>query len=137
VSRTTISKILYVDDDSDDCIFLVESFAAADKNTSLVCASDGEEAIRYLNSIEEENLPSLIILDLNMPRWDGRKSLNFIKSNPHYSNIPVVILSTSENSTDRDVCTSLGAAYYFQKPAHYDGYKDIVRNCVQFMRKPC
>jgi len=55
-TNPTPSKILYVDDDSDDCIFLMESFAASPLNTDLVCASNGEEAIQYLNA-EKDTLP--------------------------------------------------------------------------------
>ena len=132
-TSTTHSKILYVDDDSDDCIFLSESFAATG-NTDLVYASDGEEAINYLNSVNHEALPSLIILDLNMPKRDGRQTLNYIKSNPNLSGIPVVILSTSENKIDKEICKRLGAVSYMQKPFHYDGYKDIVKNCIPLIK---
>jgi len=99
-----------------------------------VCASGGEEAINYLNSIQEQELPSLIILDLNMPKWDGRQTLNYIKSKPQLADIPVVILSTSENKMDKEVCRRLGAASYLQKPYHYDGYKDIVRDCIPLIK---
>jgi CheY-like chemotaxis protein len=133
VSTTTIiPKILYVDDDNDDCIFLAESFANTE--TNLVCACGGEEAISYLNSINSESLPSLIILDLNMPKWDGRQTLCYIKAHPSLSSIPVVILSTSNNKTDQEVCVRLGAASYLQKPYYYDGYKEIVKNCLPLMK---
>ncbi|HWJ90887.1 MAG TPA: response regulator [Flavisolibacter sp.] len=134
MSTTIIPKILYVDDDSDDCIFLSESFAATKTDTDLVCASGGEEAIKYLNSIQQQELPSLIILDLNMPKWDGRQTLNYIKSKPQLADIPVVILSTSENKMDKEVCKRLGAASYLQKPYHYDGYKDVVKNCMPLIK---
>src|SRR5438309_11469673 len=65
-TTTTIPKILYVDDDSDDCIFLTESFAAVtSSHTRLVCASGGKEAISYLCTAEEDRIPSLNIMDLN------------------------------------------------------------------------
>ena len=131
-TTTIIPKILYVDDDNDDCIFLTESFANTEAN--LVCASGGEEAISYLNSISTESLPSLIILDLNMPKWDGRQTLCYIKAHPSLSKIPVVILSTSDNKTDQEVCARLGAASYLQKPYYYDGYKEIVKNCLPLMK---
>ena len=130
----TIPNVLYVDDDSDDCILLKESFEANTKDTRIVCASGGEEAIRYLHSIHNNPLPSLIILDLNMPRWDGRKTLSYIKSNPEFASIPVIILSTSENKRDKDVCARLGATSYLQKPFHYDGYRDIVRFCLPLIK---
>ena len=127
-------KILYVDDDNDDCIFLAESFAALNTSTDLVCASGGEEAITYLSSVSADALPSLIILDLNMPKWDGRQTLCYIKAHPSLADIPVVILSTSASRTDKEVCKRLGAISYLQKPYFYDGYKEIVKNCLPLMK---
>lgn len=133
MTSSTISKILLVDDDQDDSIFLSETFAA-NYFSNLVCTSGGEEAIRYLNSVSAAELPSLIILDLNMPKWDGRQTLNYIKANSRYSGIPVVILSTSDNKIDKEICKRLGAVSYMQKPYHYEGYKEIVRNCVTWIK---
>jgi CheY-like chemotaxis protein len=134
VNKAIHPKILYVDDDSDDCNFLAESFAASDTSTDLVYAPGGEEAITYLNSISSEALPSLIILDLNMPKCDGRQTLSYIKAQPSFADIPVVILSTSNNKMDKDVCASLGAISYFQKPYYFDGYREIVNNCLPFIK---
>jgi CheY-like chemotaxis protein len=135
-TTTTASKILYIDDDSDDCIFLMESFMATANNTDFVCLNDGEAAIDYLNRIHEqqEAFPQLIILDLNMPRIDGRKTLSYIKSHDYLASIPVVVLSTSDNNTDKEACAQLGAASYFQKPYHYNEYKSIVNDCIHFIK---
>ena len=126
----TTPVILYVDDDKDDCNLLKESFAST--TTSLVCLSGGEDAIRYLNNLNG-NYPSLIILDLNMPRWDGRQTLNYIKSHSRLSKIPVVILSTSENKMDQEVCRHLGATSYLQKPYHFEEYRKIVEKCMPLL----
>jgi CheY-like chemotaxis protein len=134
VNKAIHPKILYVDDDSDDYIFLAESFAASTTSTDLVFAPGGEEAITYLNSINSEALPSLIILDLNMPRCDGRQTLCYIKAHPTLSDIPVVILSTSGNKTDKEVCTRLGAVSYLEKPYYFDGYKEIVQSCLPLIK---
>ena len=122
--------ILYVDDDKDDCNLLKESFSST--STSMVCVSGGEDAIRYLNN-SKENYPSLIILDLNMPRWDGKQTLHYIKNNPRLSKIPVVILSTSENKMDKEVCKRLGATQYLQKPSRFEGYRKIVEKCIPLL----
>ena len=135
-TATSSAKILYIDDDSDDCIFLMESFLANGSNTDLICMNDGDAAINYLNEIHKQNeaFPSLIILDLNMPRRDGRQTLSYIKSCDYLANIPVVILSTSENNSDKEACALLGAVSYFQKPFHYSGYKNIVSDCIHFIK---
>ena len=129
------STILYVDDDSDDCIFLKTSLEDAGTTANLICSNDGQEAVNYLNSIAPDSLPALIILDLNMPRWDGRRTLGYLKSQPHLANIPVIILSTSENSRDKEACVQLGAASYYQKPDHFDGYRGIVNNFFSFIKE--
>lgn len=126
--------ILYVDDDSDDCLILKTSFEDTGNATHLVFANDGEEAVRYLNSVAPSSLPDLIVLDLNMPRWDGRQTLSYLKSQPHLAAIPVVILSTSESKKEKDACAELGAASYFKKPFHYDGYKSIINDFSRYMK---
>jgi CheY-like chemotaxis protein len=134
MSNTTKSTILYVDDDSDDCIFLKTSLEDAGKKADLICASHGEEAVNYLNSIEASAFPSLIVLDLNMPRWDGRRTLHYLKSHPLLAAIPVVILSTSESNKEKEACEQMGAASYLKKPYHYDGYKSIVASFFILMK---
>lgn len=133
MSQPATSKILYIDDDSDDCYFLSHSLAEAGTNADLICSTDAEEAISYLNSAAPGDLPSLIILDLNMPKWDGRKTLSYLKMQPHLSGIPVVILSTSENKTDKDACAILGASSYLKKPYHFEGYKEIINSFMPLL----
>lgn len=133
MSQTATSKILYIDDDSDDCYFLSHSLSESGTNADLVCATDAEEAINYLDTAAPSDLPSLIILDLNMPKWDGRKTLMHLKKQPHLSGIPVIILSTSENKKDKDACALLGALSYFKKPFHFDGYKEIINSFIPLL----
>ena len=129
MDQPTTSKILYVDDDSDDCYLLGLSLSESGTATDLIYATNGEEAINYLNA-HPSDLPSLIVLDLNMPKWDGRQTLSYIKKQPHLSVIPVVILSTSDSKTDQEACARLGATSYFKKPYHFDGYKQIISSLI-------
>lgn len=125
MNKATAKKILYVDDDNDDHIFLKQFLASSSLNTLVVDAYDGDEAIRYLNTADTAALPSLIVLDLNMPKRNGYEILKYLKTSP-FANIPVVILSTSNNEKDKELSSRLGAASYLQKPFHYQGYKDII-----------
>lgn len=127
------TKILYVDDDVDDRYFMSLSLTETGTNADLICASNGEDAIQYLNSTKVSDLPSLIILDLNMPKWDGRKTLNYLKKQPHLANIPVVILTTSNSTTDRESCALLGASSYYTKPYRFDDYKQIINSFGSFL----
>jgi CheY-like chemotaxis protein len=138
LNATTIASqaptILYIDDDSDDCLFLRSSLEDAGKATNLICATDGEEAVAYLNAVSATGLPDLIVLDLNMPRWDGKQTLSYLKSQPHLASIPVVIFSTSENKIDKETCAKIGAASYITKPFHYDGYKSIIHDFGKYLK---
>jgi CheY-like chemotaxis protein len=127
------TKILYVDDDTDDRYFMSLSLTETGTNADLICASNGEDAIQYLNSTKVSDLPSLIILDLNMPKWDGRKTLNYLKKQPHLANIPVVILTTSNSNSDRESCALLGASSYYTKPYRFDDYKQIISSFGCFL----
>lgn len=127
--------ILYVDDDDDDCVILQTSLEDADSRAQLICSHDGEEAIHYLNSTGTDALPSLIVLDLNMPRWDGRRTLNYLKSQPHLASIPVVILSTSANEKEQEDCRQMGAISYYSKPYSYEEYKGIVAGFFSMMKE--
>jgi CheY-like chemotaxis protein len=122
-----------VDDDVDDRYFMSLSLTETGTNADLIYASNGEDAIQYLNSIKTSDLPSLIILDLNMPKWDGRKTLNYLKKQPHLANIPVVILTTSNSNTDRESCALLGASSYYTKPYRFDDYKQIISSFGSLM----
>ncbi|HEY0042029.1 MAG TPA: response regulator [Flavisolibacter sp.] len=133
MSNTNKATILYVDDDNDDCIFLKTSIEDAGNNANVICANDGEEAVQYLNSISTDSLPSLIVLDLNMPRWDGKRTLQYLKSNPQLAEIPVVILSTSER--EKEHCRQMGAASYHIKPHHFIGYREIVDSFFRVMNE--
>jgi CheY-like chemotaxis protein len=138
MTTTTIANatILYIDDDSDDCLILRSSLEDTGNTAHLICASDGEEAVRYLDSISSSSFPNLIVLDINMPRWDGFQTLSYLKSDPRLAGIPVVVLSTSDNKADKESCEKLGAASYFKKPYRYDDYITIVNDFSRYMKTP-
>lgn len=129
---TTASKILYADDDSDDRFFLHESVLSNGLNADMVYVTNGQEAISYIEHVPEA-LPALVILDLNMPKMNGKETLMYLKTHPQYQNIPVIILSTSENKKEKDDCTAYGALSYFVKPRHMSGYDSIVKACMSYV----
>lgn len=133
-TNAAASTILYIDDDSDDCMMLQISLQDSGSAAKLVFASNGEEAVEYLNSVYPTSLPNLIVMDMNMPRWDGKRTLSYLKSQPHLASIPVVMFSTSGSKSDRDDCAQLGAMSYFTKPYHFDGYKSIVEHFGRYMK---
>jgi CheY-like chemotaxis protein len=107
--------ILMVDDDPEELVLIEE--ALLDVGKKVHYEENGVEALRYLDHCHQ--LPSLIILDLNMPKLNGIETLAHLKANDKYKDITVVIYSTSVNSKEKDNCIKLGAHSYVVKPLSY------------------
>ncbi|WP_295125821.1 response regulator [uncultured Chitinophaga sp.] len=120
------SKILIVDDDAEDRLIIKDTFEELGYGTAIQFAVNGEDAISYLETCS--TLPSLVILDLNMPKMNGTQTLRYLKDKPGLSTIPVIIFSTSLNPIEHDECLSLGAHSYVIKPTSYLQAIDVVKH---------
>ena len=120
------NTIIYIiDDDLDDQDFLIEAIKDIDLSIQCYTAINGQEGLQKL----ETSLipyPSLIFLDLNMPRVDGRKFLAAIKSHAQFKSIPVVIYTTSSDPGDREEMMKLGAMDYIVKQSDFALLKENV-----------
>ena len=129
--------ILLADDDADDRKLTSDAFAENRLANQLSCVEDGEELMDYLHRrgkyepLRNEPLPGLILLDLNMPRKDGREALLEIKSEPTLQHIPIVILTTSEEQKDMDFTARAGAESFFTKPATFDEWVRIMKTVAK------
>lgn len=119
--------ILLVDDDSEDQFLMREAFSDNGIGDSLRFADNGESAIEFLDQLSPDELPALIVMDLNMPRMNGRETLSFLKQHPVYHRIPVIIYSTSINDIERIKCKEIGAAAYLTKPTTFTECQQIAR----------
>jgi CheY-like chemotaxis protein len=137
VSRATVCKILYADDDVDDHFFLAESISSSGLPANIVSVGNGEEAIHYLQATDAKCLPSLIVLDVNMPRLNGKQTLSYLKANPNFAAIPVIMLSTSDSMLDKTQCQQIGAASYLIKPRFMDGYKSLIQAFEPYVQSNC
>lgn len=117
--------ILLVDDDSEDQFLMQEAFSDNGIGNALRFADNGESAIEFLDHLPPGELPALIVMDLNMPRMNGREALSYLKQHPLYHDIPVIIYSTSINDTERTLCKEIGAAAYITKPATFTECQQI------------
>jgi CheY-like chemotaxis protein len=108
--KRTEKIILYVDDDEDDRELFAEMMKEQNTGINLVFAENGLKAIDYLQSVRqpEKELPCLIVLDLNMPYLDGKKTFEKIKNNPAFENIPVIIFTSSQNPHDKTFFKNAG-----------------------------
>jgi CheY-like chemotaxis protein len=128
-------EVLLVEDDPGDVLLTKEAFADNKVRNNLNIVSDGEEATAYLRRqgvYADAPRPDLILLDLNLPRKDGREVLRDIKADPDLRTIPVVVLTTSE--ADEDILNSyaLNANAYVTKPVDFDSFIRIVRQIDDF-----
>ena len=122
------SKLVLIgEDDIDDQELLKEIFSSIDDSFSLVFASNGSEVLAYLDKSEDRHLPSLIVLDYNMPGSNGAEILQELKNNSRYDSIPKIIWSTSNSVTYKDICLDLGANEYLVKPSNVNDLVDICR----------
>ncbi len=125
--------ILLADDDPDDRLLLRDALTETGAVFDLRCVNDGEELLDYLlgrNSYAEPErapAPGLILLDLNMPRKDGREALHDIKTNPLLRSIPVIVLTTSKSEDDILRSYSSGVNSYIAKPSTFDGLVGIMQ----------
>lgn len=121
-------KILMVDDDIEDQQIIKDTFDDLGFTGTIHFEQSGDRAIKYLEERNQnKNNPSLVILDLNMPRMNGREVLHFLKNSGKFKDIPVIIYSTSLNPIERDQCMALGAHSYVIKPITYSQSIDTAK----------
>ena len=134
--------IVLIEDDPDHADLILDIFKTVDVESEVVLMKDGMEAIDYFqevdtsNQIVQSNVEGgnvrhsqidLVILDLNLPKVDGMSILKFLKKNPRYCSIPVVILSTSSDQETILEAYKNGANGYITKPLSYDEFVDKIK----------
>ena len=131
-------EILGVDDDDADALMIEEALGSTELRTSVNRVADGREALDYLNRAGpyvSAVRPDLILLDLNMPRMDGRETLAAIKNDDRLKAIPVVILTTSGAAPDIASSYQHRANAYVTKPFSLDDFESTVRQIDRFYRE--
>lgn len=126
------SKILIADDDFDDRTLIKKAFKELNMENQLQFAADGVALMDMLNEKENEMKPSIIFLDLNMPKKDGRQALREIKDNETLRKIPVIIFTTSQSKDDIDSTYLTGANCFITKPRTFSDLLKTVKNIVDF-----
>lgn len=122
--------LLIAEDDADDRMIIKDALNEANPNVNTKFVHDGEQLIQYLeNQLNIEgssNLPSIIILDLNMPKIDGREALKFVKEHPVFKSIPTLVLTTSKATEDIQNTYKIGVNSFVTKPASYSEMVQLV-----------
>jgi CheY-like chemotaxis protein len=135
--------VLMADDDEDDCFLVRSAFQETGIAHDLRFVADGQELLDYLYNEEgfadpeKHPRPNLILLDLNMPRMDGREALARIKSDTQLKDIPVLIVTTSKQDRDIALSKQAGASSFLSKPELFEDLTDMLTKfCVAITRNP-
>ena len=137
-AMTSQLTVLHVEDDPNDVLLLQRAFRRAGLTHALQVVTDGDQAVAYLTGQGQYTdrsahpLPSLILLDLKLPRRSGLEVLAWLRSDPEVKKLPVIVLTSSRLSEDVDRAYALGANSYMAKPSgNYDGLAEMVKNLEQ------
>jgi len=125
--------ILLIEDNPDDAELTRIAFAEAGIDSQLVVVGDGAEALDYLFARgahahrDPADLPSIVLLDLNLPKLDGREVLQSLRANPATRGLPVVVLTTSTEPFDVEASYALGVNSYIRKPVDFGKFVEVVK----------
>ena len=112
--------ILIADDDQEDRYLLHTAFEEIGRSNDIFLVENGLQVFTYLDSsLEQTNMPSLIVLDLNMPILNGMETLLRLKAHKLYKDIPVIMFTTSVHEVEKEKCLAIGAADFIKKPARF------------------
>lgn len=122
--------ILIAEDDMDDRFLLQAAFVETGDHEELVFVDNGVKVIEYLDTLAEKGedavYPEIIIMDLNMPKKNGKEVLVELKQHPIYKKIPVIIYTTTRNEIEVKTCYELGANTYIVKPVSFESMREVV-----------
>jgi CheY-like chemotaxis protein len=130
--------ILLADDDEEDRMLACDALTESRLANDLTCVTDGEDLMDYLHRRgkyappAEAPRPGLILLDLNMPKKDGREALREIKSDPELRQISVVVLTTSKAEEDISCSYDSGASSFISKPVTFEGLVDVMKGLGRY-----
>ncbi|MDA0798141.1 MAG: response regulator [Chloroflexi bacterium] len=137
-TTTNSVPILMADDDEEDCMLAQDSLTEAKLANELHVVSDGEELLQYLRNegrfgdIARYRRPGLILLDLNMPKVEGRQALAEIRADDRLKDIPVIVMTTSQAEEDVIRSYATGANSYITKPVSFEGLVEVMQSLERY-----
>ncbi len=132
------STVLHAEDNPDDVLITQRMWRKASVCKPLIAVNDGEEALKFLRKQEEyvdAPTPSLLLLDLKMPRIDGFEVLETMKNDDTLKDIPVIVLTSSERKEDLERANNLGCERYIVKPVNLDGFLKTIEEIKHVLNK--
>jgi len=125
-----MKNILHIEDNIGDIVLTKEAFKHTPYEVKIESASNGLEGLKKIEN--NESLPDLVLLDINMPIMDGKEFLNKFKTNEAYKNVPVVVLTTSNKPTDILECYNLSANAYVTKDHSFSAFLESIKKLAAF-----
>ena len=133
---TVKNYFLYADDDPDDREIIRELLSTKRSDCEVITRNNGLELFHFLEKLEpEQGLPCCILLDINMPLWDGRRTLEELKKQKALQDIPVVIFTTSSSVVEADWCFQLGAAAFITKPVLQRDFETVGQQLLSYCQR--
>ncbi len=121
-------NILLIEDDIDDVDLLKEALNENEVSYQMEVIMEGDKVYNYLEAVE--TLPGIIVMDLNLPKIGGKEILVEIKSSFSFTEIPIIVLTTSSSKEDIDYCNSMGISKYLTKPATIEGWNTTINSII-------
>jgi len=137
LSPRFIEPVLIADDDTDDCLIIMEAWEESGIGNELRFVQDGHELMNYLyrqrqfSDPDRSPRPGLILLDIAMPKKNGLEALTEIKANTELKDIPIIVLSTSQSPKEASEAYALGAYGFVTKPWTFSDYLNVMRDVRQ------
>jgi CheY-like chemotaxis protein len=135
--ESSYRSILLVDDDPNDVTLMKSALEDAHFGNQIVVAEDGEEALNYLFRKERfaeinDNLPVFILLDIKMPKMDGIDVLKIIRKDPSFDNVPIIMMTSSRDTSDLEECYKSGANSFVVKPVNIIEFIQVVKEVGKY-----
>jgi DNA-binding response OmpR family regulator len=121
--------ILLIEDDIDDVDLLKEALQDNGVNYNINVIMEGDKVSGYLDTVS--NVPGVIVMDLNLPKADGKEILQAIKNSGSFLAVPIVVLSTSSSNEDMEYCYKMGIKQFITKPATIEGWNETIKTIVE------
>lgn len=129
MTKANLTYILIAEDDEDDQFLLISAFKEISKDIPLVFVENGIELINHFKKFDDglvTDLPSLLIVDLNMPKKNGKEALKELVQKTYFRSFPTIIFSTTGNELEKKRCQELKIDDFYVKPSNYSGLLNVV-----------
>ena len=136
MANLDLGTIMIIEDNEQDYNMLVRAFKEVGIENPVTYYDNGDDALECLEKHEASTKPDYIFLDLNMPGIDGRDVLKKIKSDPEISEIPVIVITSSNKKSDIEECYDNGADNYIMKPMGFEGYINEAKMIHSYITNP-